>query len=55
MNYELIKNTILKKYETEASQKPEEIYSQGKSSDSPRSFRHQRTRKINSRTLSKIF
>jgi len=47
MNYELIKNTILKKYETEASQKPEEIYSSRESSDSPRSFRYQRTKRIN--------
>jgi len=33
------------------SQKPEEIYSKGESSDSPGGFGYQRARKINSRTL----
>lgn len=30
------------------------IYSSGKGSDSPRSFRFERTRKVNSRALSRI-
>ena len=33
----------------------QKIYSFGKSADSPRSFRFKRTRKTNSRALSKIF
>lgn len=41
--------------EKENAEEHQKIYSQRKGSDSPGSFRHQRTRKINSKALSKIF
>jgi len=47
MNYELIKNNILGKYETETSEKFTQIYSQREGTDSPGSFGFKRAGKIN--------
>lgn len=41
--------------EKKAPQEPQEIYSQGKSQDSPGSFGFEGARKINQRSASKIF
>lgn len=52
MNYEL----RIKNYgQEENTEKYQKIYSFRKSPDSPGSFRYEKTRRINSRTISKIF